>query len=44
MDTFRGIEASYFRFPDGACVGGPSEGRPLEPVAVRIEGGLVFLA
>ncbi|MBF0247661.1 MAG: Rieske 2Fe-2S domain-containing protein [Alphaproteobacteria bacterium] len=35
---------ALFRIEDGHCVHGPCIGGHLEPVAVRVEGGRVFLA
>ena len=33
-----------FRPSDGACLGGPCRGRPLEPVALQVDEGVVYLA
>jgi nitrite reductase/ring-hydroxylating ferredoxin subunit len=35
--------AALFRIEDGLCIDGPCEGEALRPVALRIEGGRVWL-
>jgi nitrite reductase/ring-hydroxylating ferredoxin subunit len=35
---------AMFRIPDGTCISGPCRGQTLREVALRIDGGAVFLA
>lgn len=39
-----GTHGALFRVRDGRCVSGPCEGRSLERLTLRVEGGEIFLA
>lgn len=38
------VHGASYRLDDGACVGGPCNGRALEPVAIMVRDGLVLTA